>query len=367
MRKTWTPVALASAVSLSAAACGGTAPAEAPPAAAVAARPSRSARCTRSAGQRGRRPADGQRRQARGRGDQRRPAASSRSAARSSRSASGDTQGKPEVGQSEAQRLIQEGAVALVGTYQSAVSPNVAAVAERNKVPFVMDVTGEDGVLTQGYKYTFRIQPPQRVDGRAGAQVPYGDVRGGRQAPPRRWPSCTSRPAFGTGVQDAFKAKAAQARHRGRSRRSATTRPACPTSPPRSPRSRRPGANVLAVAGYYRDSVLAAQGGQHGQAHSSTRCGASPTARSTSRSSPPTPAPPASGYFDTNYRLRREEPADPGADDAVPGSVQRRDPHRRGARLRRGPGHRRRAWSGPAAPTRRSCATRSPGSRSTRW
>src|SRR5215208_6762140 len=32
--------------------------------------------------------------------------------------ASADTKGAPEVGQSEAQRLIEEGAVALVGTYQ---------------------------------------------------------------------------------------------------------------------------------------------------------------------------------------------------------------------------------------------------------
>ncbi|MEP6649522.1 MAG: ABC transporter substrate-binding protein, partial [Lapillicoccus sp.] len=34
---------------------------------------------------------------------------------------SADSKGAPEVGQSEAQRLIQEGAVAIVGTYQSAV------------------------------------------------------------------------------------------------------------------------------------------------------------------------------------------------------------------------------------------------------
>src|SRR3712207_391828 len=63
--------------------------------------------------------------------------------------ASADTQGAPEVGQSEAQRLIQEGAVALVGTYQSAVSQNVAATAERNQVPFVIDVSSADEILQQ--------------------------------------------------------------------------------------------------------------------------------------------------------------------------------------------------------------------------
>ncbi len=44
---------------------------------------------------------------------------------------SGDSQGKPEVGQSEAQRIISAGAVALVGTYQSDVTQNVASAAER--------------------------------------------------------------------------------------------------------------------------------------------------------------------------------------------------------------------------------------------
>ena len=69
---------------------------------------------------------------------------------------SADTQGKPEVGQSEAQRLIQEGAVGLVGTYQSAVTANVSSVAERNKVPLVIDVSSADSILPQGYQYTFR-------------------------------------------------------------------------------------------------------------------------------------------------------------------------------------------------------------------
>ena len=58
--------------------------------------------------------------------------------------AEGDSQGKAEVGQSEAQRLISDGAVALVGTYQSDVTQNVAAVAERAKVPLVIDVAVDE-------------------------------------------------------------------------------------------------------------------------------------------------------------------------------------------------------------------------------
>src|SRR5690606_27142996 len=76
---------------------------------------------------------------------------------------SADSQGKPEVGQSEAQRVIQDGAVGIVGAYQSAVSANIATVAERNKVPFVIDVSSAGSILSQGYKYTFRVQPSASV------------------------------------------------------------------------------------------------------------------------------------------------------------------------------------------------------------
>ncbi|HEX5994155.1 MAG TPA: ABC transporter substrate-binding protein [Jiangellales bacterium] len=82
---------------------------------------------------------------------------------------SADSQGQPEVGQSEAQRLTSSGAVALVGTYQSNVTQNVAAVAERSKVPLIIDVAVDDAILQQGYAYTFRIQPDATGMGTAGA------------------------------------------------------------------------------------------------------------------------------------------------------------------------------------------------------
>lgn len=85
--------------------------------------------------------------------------------------ADGDSQGQAQVGQSEAQRLISEGAVALMGTYQSDVTQNVASVAERSKVPFVIDVAVDDKILEQGYKNTFRIQPDASSMGQAGAQA----------------------------------------------------------------------------------------------------------------------------------------------------------------------------------------------------
>ena len=82
---------------------------------------------------------------------------------------SGDSKGEAETGQSEAQRLIDDGAVALVGTYQSDVTLNVASVAERSQVPFVIDVAVDDQILEQGYQNTFRIQPNATSMGQDGA------------------------------------------------------------------------------------------------------------------------------------------------------------------------------------------------------
>ncbi|GEP28581.1 ABC transporter substrate-binding protein [Cryobacterium levicorallinum] len=92
----------------------------------------------------------------------------------------GDSQGKAEIGQSEAQRLISEGAVALIGTYQSDVTQNVASVAERAKVPLVIDVAVDDKILEQGYSYSFRIQPDATSMGASGARslIAMGEATG---------------------------------------------------------------------------------------------------------------------------------------------------------------------------------------------
>lgn len=72
---------------------------------------------------------------------------------------SADSQGDPAVGQTEAQRMIDEGAVAIVGAFQSAVTINIATLAERSQVPLVIDVAVADEIIQEGSQYTFRIQP----------------------------------------------------------------------------------------------------------------------------------------------------------------------------------------------------------------
>ncbi len=94
---------------------------------------------------------------------------------------SADSTGAPDVGQSEAERLISDGVSALIGTYQSSVTTNVSTVAEREGVPLVIDVAVDDAILEQGFTNVFRIQPNATSMGVNGAdyisQLGDGDIK----------------------------------------------------------------------------------------------------------------------------------------------------------------------------------------------
>ena len=170
---------------------------------------------------------------------------------------SGDSQGKPETGQSEAQRLTTSGAVALVGTYQSDVTQNVASVAERSKVPLVIDVAVDDAILQQGYTYTFRIQPDATGMGTAGADSLAG-LSQQAGAPVKTVSYIHIEGAFGDSVFKAFQ-KEAQAKgitvakevtYAGANFNDATTQvsQAAAAHP-----------DAILVTGYYPDSLLIAK------------------------------------------------------------------------------------------------------------
>lgn len=170
---------------------------------------------------------------------------------------SGDTQGKPNIGQSEAQRLIQDGAVAIVGTYMSAVSANVASVAERNQVPFVMDITGDDAILSHGYKYSFRLQPPTAKMGAESARH-LADLSKQQGKPVKRVAYLHEQSAYGTSAMNGFRDEA--------KKHGITVDPVISYDPigvsdltTQITKVKASGADVLAVTGYYRDGVLAAK------------------------------------------------------------------------------------------------------------
>ncbi len=82
-----------------------------------------------------------------------------------------DSTGAADVGQTEAERLIaEEGVSVLLGTFQSAVTANVAAVSAREGVPLLVTVAAatditERGRGEDGTQWTFRIQPNAEVMG----------------------------------------------------------------------------------------------------------------------------------------------------------------------------------------------------------
>jgi branched-chain amino acid transport system substrate-binding protein len=219
--------------------------------------------------------------------------------------ASADTQGAPEVGQSEAQRLIEEGAVALVGTYQSAVSQNVAAVAERNQVPFVIDVSSADAILQQGYKFTFRLQPSAQVLAERGAEY-LADVSKNADAPAQKVAILHEQGPFGTAIKDTFSAKAEEL--------GMEIGPVISYDPAsvsdfttQITTVRESGADVLMVAGYYRDGVLVANAVNTVQPGLDAVWGVANGAFDTPQF-PGEVGEAGEGFFDANYRLDMTNP-----------------------------------------------------------
>ncbi len=69
----------------------------------------------------------------------------------------GDSESKPEVGRSEADRLIKAGAVVMTGPFQSGVAMAISTLCEQRQIPFIMDVAALDKITGKGKKYTFRV------------------------------------------------------------------------------------------------------------------------------------------------------------------------------------------------------------------
>jgi branched-chain amino acid transport system substrate-binding protein len=71
-----------------------------------------------------------------------------------------DHQGKPDLGLSEAERMItQEKAVVLFGSYHSTVTETASMVAERLKVPFFNPDSSSPKLTSRGFKWFFRSTP----------------------------------------------------------------------------------------------------------------------------------------------------------------------------------------------------------------
>jgi branched-chain amino acid transport system substrate-binding protein len=76
-----------------------------------------------------------------------------------------DTQGKPDVAKSEAERLYnQEGVYAVIGSYNSSATKPASAVAERAKKIFMCGCSSSAALTDRDFKYFFRLAPTDKTE-----------------------------------------------------------------------------------------------------------------------------------------------------------------------------------------------------------
>lgn len=74
-----------------------------------------------------------------------------------------DTESKPETGVTATERAIQKGTKAILGTAMSSVGFLVTQVAEKNKIPMVVNLCQEPKIMQRGFKYCFRVIPNAEI------------------------------------------------------------------------------------------------------------------------------------------------------------------------------------------------------------
>jgi branched-chain amino acid transport system substrate-binding protein len=92
----------------------------------------------------------------------------------------GDTQTKPEVGRSEAERVISQGAQMLIGSFDSGSTAAMVPVAQQRRVPFLVDIAAADAITAnvaksvkdgqQKIQYVYRNFPTGSSFGRKAVQ-----------------------------------------------------------------------------------------------------------------------------------------------------------------------------------------------------
>ncbi|HWI28991.1 MAG TPA: ABC transporter substrate-binding protein, partial [Stellaceae bacterium] len=70
-----------------------------------------------------------------------------------------DTESKPEVARTQAERLVHDGAHVICGAFDSGQTAAAAQVCEQHGVPMVINIGADPAITEQGYKFVFRNFP----------------------------------------------------------------------------------------------------------------------------------------------------------------------------------------------------------------
>lgn len=87
----------------------------------------------------------------------------------------GDTESKPEIARTQAERLIREGAHVISGAFDSGQTAAAAQVCEQHGVPMVINIGADPAITEQGYKFVFRNFPTSIMLG-SGSLKLIGDI-----------------------------------------------------------------------------------------------------------------------------------------------------------------------------------------------
>src|SRR5213083_2984339 len=107
----------------------------------------------------------------------------------------GDTQSKPEVGRTEAERVIGQGAQMLVGSFDSGSTAAMVSVAQQKRLPFLIDIAAADPITAnvakavkegqQKVQYVYRNFPTGSGFGRSAVRY-FTEIFAEAKVTPRR-------------------------------------------------------------------------------------------------------------------------------------------------------------------------------------
>ena len=133
----------------------------------------------------------------------------------------GDTQTKPDVGRTEAERVINQGAQMLMGSFDSGSTQAMVPVVQQRRIPFLVDIAAADPITAnvaravkdgqQKVQYVYRNFPTGSSFGRKAVQY-FGEVFKEANVAPRRVVLMYCNDLFGQNNAKGFQAAHAAAK-----------------------------------------------------------------------------------------------------------------------------------------------------------